>query len=81
MVRRETRYGKSIIILEEDEKGFTWIEEEKFAMLCEDIFPEVKEDPLHELRGKTLAQAILEDIDDKLGYGKYKTALTELGIL
>jgi len=81
MVRRDIRYNKPVIILEEDERGFMWIYEEDFHKLCEDIFPEVKADPRHKLRGKTLKQAILEDTADEMGWGKYKKPLQDLGIL
>jgi len=82
-VGRQVLYGKPSIVLESDEKGFIWIEEEMLTKLCEDVFIEVKEakekgEP-HPLIGKTLALAIKEDVEDKMGWGKYKPLLRELG--
>jgi len=82
-IGRQILYGKPCIVLESDEKGFIWIEEEKLTKLCEDIFLEVKEakekgEP-HPLIGKTMITAIKEDVDDKMGYGKYKSLLRGLG--
>jgi len=56
-----------------------YIEEELLGKLCEDIIDEVKTDTTHPLRGKTFAQAIKEDVADKMGYGKYKEGLRKLG--
>jgi len=82
-VGKQMLYGKPCIVLESDEKGFIWIEEEILTKLCEDIFLEVKETKEkggpHPLIGKTLALAIKEDVDDKMGYGKYKPLLRTLG--
>jgi len=82
-IGRQTMYGKPCIVLESDEKGFFWIEEEILTKLCEDIFIEVKEakekgEP-HPLIGKTLIEAIKEDVEDKMGWGKYKPLLRDLG--
>jgi len=82
-IGRQKIYGTDIIILESDEKGFIWIEEEIMTKLCEDIFLEVKEakekgEP-HPLIGKTMIDAIKEDVEDKMGYGKYKPLLRGLG--
>jgi len=82
-IGRQRKYGKDIIVLEFDEKGFIWIEEEILTKPCEDIIPEVKEakekgEP-HPLIGKAFTQAIKEDVEDKMGYGKYKDLLRDLG--
>jgi len=74
-IGKQKMYGKTIIVLESDEKGFIWIEEEKLTKPCEDVFPEAEE----ALIGKTLTQAIKEDVEDKMGYGKYKALLQGLG--
>jgi len=82
-VGRQTMYGTNIIVLESDEKGFIWIEEEMLASLCEDVIPEVREakekSKPHPLIGKAFTQAIKEDVEDKMGYGKYKSLLRDLG--
>jgi len=82
-VGKQILYGKPSIVLESDEKGFIWIEEEELTKLCEDIIPEVKEakekgEP-HPLIGMTFTQAIKEDVEDKMGYGKDKGLLRGLG--
>jgi len=82
-IGRQTLYGKSCIVLESDEKGFIWIEEEDLTKLCEDVFLDVKEakekgEP-HPLIGKTMIAAIKADTEDKMGYGKHKPLLRKLG--
>jgi len=78
-IKRGKLHGKDIIILEELPNAIVWIEEEKLFKKCEEIFSDVAENPDHKLRGKTFLQAIMEDKDDKLGWGKYKKGLKELG--
>jgi len=81
-LRITTVKGKRVVVLEEDGfGGFVSIEVEKLTKLCEDVFPGVKADTGHKLRGKTLRQAILEDTADELGWAKYKAKLQELGLL
>jgi len=77
------KFGTEIIVFESDKKGFIWIERDNLTKLWEDIFLDVREakergEP-HPLIGKTLALAIKEDVEDKMGYGKYKTLLRALG--
>ena len=74
-------FGKDVIILEETPTGIIWIEEEKLFKRCEELFPEVAKDENHPLRGKTLIQAIAEDKDDRLGWGKYKSYLKRRGLI
>jgi len=57
-VGKQILYGKPSIVLESDEKGFIWIEEEELLKLLVDI---------------------KADVDDKMGYGKYKNLLRSLG--
>jgi len=57
-VGRRILYGKPSIVLESDEKGFIWIEEEELLKLLPDI---------------------KVDVEDKMGYGKYKSLLRGLG--
>jgi len=78
-----TKYGTEIIVLELDERGFIWIERGDLVKPCEDIFPEVQEakekgEP-HPLIGKTLLEAIKGDVEDKMGWGRSKPLLRELG--
>jgi len=82
-IGRQVLYGKKCIVLESNEKGFIWIEEEDLTKLCENIFLEVREakekgEP-HPLIGKTFILAIKEDTENKLGYAKYKELLRNLG--
>jgi len=82
---RRRLYGTYVIVLERDDKGFIFIAEAAFNTLCEDLFEGVAESKRkgepHPLIGKTLREAILEDVDDKMGYGKYKALLSDLGLL
>jgi len=57
-VGKQILYGKPSIVLESDEKGFIWIEEEELLKLLVDI---------------------KADVDDKMGYGRYKGLLRGLG--
>jgi len=57
-VGKQILYGKPSIVLESDEKGFIWIEEEELLKLLADI---------------------KADVEDKMGYGKYKSLLRGLG--
>jgi len=57
-VGRRILYGKPSIVLESDEKGFIWIEEEELLKLLPDI---------------------KADVEDKMGYGRYKGLLRGLG--
>jgi hypothetical protein len=77
-MRVEKRFGKEIIILEEGDFGVIWIEKENLFKMCEEIFEDVKSDPNHPLRGKTLLQAIMQDAEDRLGWRKYLPQLKEL---
>jgi len=81
MPKKRVVFGKPAIVLEEDEKGFTWIYEENLFKPCEELFPEVQADPDHPLRGKRLIDAIAEDVEDKLGWEKYKGYLKRRGWL
>jgi len=81
MPKKGKLHWKDIIILEELPEGIIWIEEETFFKLCEEIFPEVQADPDHPLRGKRLIDAIAEDVEDKLGWEKYKGYLKRRGWL
>jgi len=78
-IKKGKLHGKNIIILEELPNAIIWIEEEDLTKKCEDLFPEVANNPNHKHRGKTLLQAIKDDVDDKMGWGKYKKGLRELG--
>jgi len=82
-VGKQTLYGKPSIVLESDERGFIWIEEESLTKLCEELFTDVQEakekgEP-HELIGKTLLDAIKEDTRNKLGWRKYRQLLRDVG--
>lgn len=81
MVKRSILHGKPVIVLEELQNAIVYVEEEKFGALCEDIFDDVKNNPAHPLRGKTLKRAINDDTDDRMGYGKYKNDLKKLGVI
>jgi len=81
MPKKSKLHGKDIIILEELPHGIIWIEEETFFKLCEEIFEAVRADPDHPLRGKRLIDAIAEDVEDKMGWGKYKSYLRRRGWL
>jgi len=73
--------GEDIIILEETERYRIVIPLENLDRPCEEVLNPVRRDPNHPLRGKTLKQAILEDVEDKMGWRKYIRELKELGIL
>lgn len=81
MARRATLHGKPVIVLEETDKYMIVVEEEAFNKKCEDILVDVAQNQQHPLRGKTLAKAILEDAENKLGYRKYLKDLIELGVI
>jgi len=73
--------GEDIIILEETEYYSIVIPLKNLDRPCEEVLEPVRRDRNHPLRGKTLKQAILEDFEDRMGWGKYKRELKELGIL
>jgi len=80
LVKKVKLHGKDIIILEELPNAIVWVEMEVFKKLCEDLFPDVKANPDHKLRGKTLIQAIMQDENDELGWKKYRDGLKKIGI-
>jgi len=81
MPRKGKLHGKDIIILEELPEGIIWIEEEDLFKPCEEIFEEVRADLDHPLRGKRLIDAIRDDVEDRMGWGKYKPYLKRRGWL
>jgi len=77
-MREAKMFGKDVIILEEGEFGVIWVEKAMLFKPCEGVFEDVKADPKHPLRGKTMLQAILEDVEDKMGWRKYVADLRKL---
>ena len=70
---------KTIILDVDSWGGYISIESDKLSQNCEDVLDEVKKDPGHKLRGKTLLQAIKQDKDDTMGWKKYHKKLKEEG--